>query len=121
MEDLIQQELDIAEEYILTKLFGNINNIRLNAVPNWIFTQIAKGKSFENYINELIQKFEHISKDFMTDTGYLDGNKITEVITNKVPILKGCVNLPTLKPIDYAKMLDEIIGFEALGLIIRSL
>lgn len=121
MEDLLQQELDIAEEYILTKLFGDINNVRLNAVPNWIFTQFSKGKKFEDFLNENIQKLEFISKGFMTETGYLDGNRLSEVISNKAPILKGCVNLPTLKPIDYAKMLDEVINFEALGLIIRNL
>jgi hypothetical protein len=121
MEDLLQTELDIAEEYILTKLFGNVNNIRLNAVPNWLFTQIAKGKKFEDFLNENIQKLEFISKGFMTETGYLDGNRITEIICNKVPILRGCVNLPTLKPIEYAKMLDEFINLEALGQLIKNL
>lgn len=121
MEDLLQQELDIAEEYILTKLFGDINNIRLNAVPNWLFTQFTKGKKFEDFLNENIQKLEFICKGFMTENGYIEGNRISEIISDKAPILKGCVNLPTLKPIDYAKMLDEVINFEALGHIIRNL
>ena len=121
MEDLRQQELDIAEEYILVKLFGSVDNIRLNTVPNWLFTQFSKGKKFEDFINENIQKFEFVAKGFMTDTGYIDGNRVTEMLTNKATILKGALNLPTSKPIEYAKMLDEIIGFEALGNILRSL
>ena len=121
MEDLRQSELDIAEEYILTKLFGDLNNIRLNAVPNWLFTQFSKGKKFEDFLNENIQKLEFISKGFMTENGYIEGNRISEIIGDKAPILKGCINLPTLKPIDYAKMLDEVINFEALGQLIRNL
>lgn len=121
MEDLIQSELDIAEEYILTQIFGSIDNVRLSGVANWLFTQISKGKSFEVFLNENIQKLEFISKGFITENGYINGNSLTEVITTKAPILKGCINLPTLKPIDYAKMLDEIINFQALGTIIRSL
>lgn len=121
MEDLIQSELDLAEEYILTKIFGNVCDIRLNAVPNWLFTQVSKGKKFEDFLNENIQKAEFICKGFMTENGYLQGDRISELISDKVPMLKGCINLPTLKPIDYAKMLDEVINFEALGHIIRSL
>ncbi len=121
MEDLRQQELDLAEEYILAKIFGSVENIRLNTVPNWLFTQFSKGKKFEDFINENIQKFEFIAKGFMTENGYIDGNRVTEMIVNKATILNGALSLPTLKPIDYAKMLDEIIGFEALGSILRSL
>ena len=121
MEDLIQSELDVAEEYILTQIFGSIDNVKLSGVANWLFTQVTKGKNFEVFINEYIQKFELIAKGFITENGYINGNSLTEVITTKAPILKGCINLPTLKPIDYAKMLDEIINFQALGHIIRSL
>ena len=121
MEDLIQSELDLAEEYILTQIFGSVENVRLSGVANWLFTQITKGKNFEVFINEYIQKFELIAKGFMTETGYINGNSLTEFITNKATILKGCVNLPSLKPIDYAKMLDGLINFQALGTIIRNL
>lgn len=121
MEDLIQSELDIAEEYILTQIFGSLENVKLSGVANWLFTQVTKGKSFEVVLNENIQKFELIAKGFITETGYINGNSLTEFLTTKAPILKGCVNLPTLKPIDYAKMLDEVINFQALGKIIRSL
>ena len=121
MEDLIQSELDIAEEYILTRIFGSIDNVRLSGVANWLFTQVTKGKNFEAFVNDNIQKLEFIAKGFITETGYINGNLLTEVISEKAPILKGCVNLPTLKPIDYAKMLDEVINFQALGKIIRNL
>ena len=121
MEDLIQTELDIAEEYILTQIFGSVDNVRLSGVANWLFTQISKGKNFEDFINENIQKFEFIAKGFITEKGYINGNLLTELLIKKAPILNGCINLPTLKPIDYAKTLDSIINFQALGTIIRSL
>lgn len=123
MEDFnaIQSELDAAEEYILTKIFGGLDNIRLTGVSNWIFTQVTKGKNFQSFLNEYIQIFEKLAKGFITENGYVDGNSLTELVTNKAPILKGALNLPTLKPIDYAKMLDEIINFEALGQIIKML
>ena len=121
MEDLMQTELDIAEEYILTQVFGSVDNVRLSGVANWLFTQISKGKNFADFINENIQKLEFIAKGFITENGYINGNLLTEFLVKKAPILNGCVNLPTLKPIDYAKMLDSIINFQALGTIIRSL
>lgn len=123
MEDfnVIQSELDAAEEYILTKIFGSLDNIRLNGASNWIFTQVTKGKNFQNFLNEYIQILEKIAKGFITENGYVDGNSLTEFVITKAPALRGALNLPTLKPIDYAKMLDEIINFEALGQIIKTL
>lgn len=121
MGDLFQSELDIAEEYILTQIFGNIDNVRLSGVANWLFAQFTKGRNFTSFVNENISKFELIAKGFATENGYINGNLLTETITSKVPILNGCLNLPTLKPIEYAKALDGIINFKALGEILRKL
>lgn len=118
--DLIQKELDIAEEYILTKIFGSVEDVKLSGVANWLFTQATKGKNFNGFINETINKFEFIAKGFMTENGYINGNSLTEMAVRKVPMLNGALNLPTLKPIDYAKMLDEIINFQALGVILKQ-
>lgn len=120
MEDLIQSELDIAEEYILTKIFGSIDDVKLSGVANWLFTQITKGKKFENFLNDNIKKFEFIAKGLMTENGYINGNSLTEIIIKKAPVLNGCINLPTLKPLDYAKLLDEIINFQALGILLKQ-
>lgn len=119
MEDLIQTELDLAEEYILVRMFGNLDDIKLSGVANWMFVQVTKGKNFNKFLNEYIEKFEFIARGFITETGYIDGNALTEIITSKAPILQGALNLPTLKPIEYARMLDEIINFEALGKLIK--
>lgn len=118
--DIIQTELDAAEEYILTRIFGSIDDVKLSGVVNWLFTQATKGKNFNSFINETINKFEFLARGFMTETGYINGNSLTEIIVKKAPILNGCVNLPTLKPIDYAKLLDEIINFQALGIILKQ-
>ncbi len=121
MEDLIQSELDIAEEYIITQIFGSVDNVKLSGTANWLFTQFTKGKNFTSFVNENISKFEFIAKGFISEDGYINGNSLTEIVTNKIPILNGCLNLPTLKPLEYAKALDEIINFKALGEILRKL
>jgi hypothetical protein len=119
MEDLIQTELDAAEEYILTQIFGSMDDVKLGGVANWLFVQMTKGKSFHNWLNDNILKMEFLIKGFMTEAGYINGNSLTELIINKAPVLNGTLNLPTLKPIEYAKVLDSIINFKALGQLIR--
>ena len=119
MESVIQSELDIAEEYILSKLFGDIYNIKLGLVVNTVLN--LKGVNLHNLINQKILEFENKIKPYMTETGYIDGNKLTETLTNKFVILKGCITFPTLKPIEYAKILDEMIGIEAIGMLLKNL
>lgn len=119
MDNVIQSELDIAEEYILSKLFGDIYNIRLGMVANAVLN--LKGVNLQDLINRKLLEIEDKVKPYMTETGYMDGNKLTETLTNKFPILKGCITFPTLKPIEYAKILDELIGIEVIGQVLKSL
>lgn len=113
-----QRELDRAEEYVLTALFGDINNPKLS--PKVKLFLVAKGISFDDFINEKIEIFETFSSDFMNDEGYYIGEKISKVLAIKFPLLQG-LQIPDIKPIDLFKMLNNIIGIEAIGQVIQTI
>lgn len=118
MRSQIQRELDMAEEYVLNKLFGDYTNPQISNKIK--FFLVAKNIDFETYINDKLQKFEEYSKDFMKDNGYYDGEKLTKILTAQFPILQG-IAIADIKPIDLFVMLDELIGLEQLGSFIRDL
>lgn len=118
MRSLKQRELDRAEEYVLTALFGDINRPVLS--PKVQLFLVAKNINFDDFINEKIAIFEEFSKDFMNDEGFYIGEKISKVIAIKYPQLNG-LNIPDIKPIDLFKMLNNLIGLENIGQAIQTL
>jgi hypothetical protein len=118
MRSQIQRELDKAEEYILTALFGDINNPRIsNKIKLFL---VAKNINFDDYINSKIDVFEEFSKEFMNEDGYYIGDKLTQAITLKYPYLQG-IQIPNIKPIDLFKSLNQLVGIETIGQIIQTL
>ena len=118
MRSLIQRELDRAEEYVLTALFGDINRPKIS--PKVQLFLVAKNIDFDDFINEKIAIFEEFSKDFMNDEGYYIGEKISKALAIQFPQLNG-LNLPNIKPIDLFKMLNQMIGIETIGQAIQNL
>ena len=116
---VIQSELDKFEEYILTKIFGNINNLQCSKVIQLYL--MSKNIKLEQFINNKIQMFEAFISDYMTSDGMVEGDRLTKYVIEKYPALKGCITLPSLKLSEYAKIVDEIIGLDAVGHIIRNL
>ena len=116
---VIQSELDRFEEYILTKIFGNINNLQCSKVIQLYL--MSKNIKLEQFINKKIQMFEAFISDYMTSDGMVEGDRLTKYVIEKYPALKGCITLPSLKLSEYAKIVDEIIGLNAVGHIIRNL
>ena len=116
---VIQSELDRFEEYVLTKVFGDINNLQCSKVIQLYL--MSKNIKLEQFINEKILMFEAFISEYMTSEGIVEGDRLTKCIIERYPALKGCITLPSLKLSEYAKMIDEIIGFEAVGHIIRNL
>ena len=102
MRTEIQKELDRAEEYILNQLFGDINNPVIDKKLQIYLT--FKGLTFDNFINSKIEIFEEVVKNFMREDGFLDGEKISQMISIQYPILSG-LNLPSARLIDYAKII----------------
>ena len=116
MKNTIQRELDLAEEYVLTKLFGDSSTITINGNIKLIAT-LAK-VNIEETINKWIEMFETFSKAYMTEDGYYKGESITELLESLTGI-KG-FNIPSFKPIDIAVTLDKIINLEGLGHFIQK-
>ena len=119
VNEVIQSELDKFEEYILTKIFGNINNLQCSKVIQLYL--MSKNIKLEQFINEKILMFETFISDYMTSEGIVEGDRLTKCVIEKYPTLNGCITLPSLKLSEYAKIVDEIIGLEAVGHIIRNL
>ena len=118
MPNRIQQELDIAEEYILTRLFQDVKNPVISKKLQLVM--IAKNINFDEFINEKIQIFEEFSKDFMTEDGYYNGNQLTKLLALKFPEFENA-QLPNMKPIEVAKMLDNFLNLESIGQMIQNL
>lgn len=101
-----QKELDRVEEYILNKLFGDIENPRLN--ENIKLAMKFMGIDFDEFINEKINIFESCAKNFVREDGFLDVEKIEQMIYIKHPELSG-LKLPVARPIEYIKLIDLLI------------
>lgn len=119
VNEVIQSELDRFEEYILMKIFGNINNLQCSKVIQLYL--MSKNIKLEQFINNKIQMFEAFISDYMTSDGIIEGDRLTKYVIERYPALKGCITLPSLKLSEYAKIVDEIIGLDAVGHIIRNL
>ncbi len=117
MRNLIQRELDKAEEYLLKTIFNDIKNPQISNKIK--FFMISKNIDFDTYINHKIMIFEEFSQDFMKDDGYYDGKKLTKVLVLKFPILEG-LELPDIKPIDLLKILDNFINLKQIGNFIQN-
>lgn len=81
MESLIQAELDIVEEHILTCLFKDASNPQINAAVK-SYCAIT-GKSHINFINENIQRFECVIRPLMNENGTVSGEKLSQLIEAK--------------------------------------
>lgn len=118
MPNRIQQELDIAEEYILTKLFQDVKHPVISKKLQLVM--IAKNINFDEFINEKIAVFEEFSKDFMTEDGYYNGNQLSRALALKYPNFSN-TELPNMKPIEVARMLDNFLNLESIGQMIQNL
>lgn len=114
----IQRELDKAEEYILEKLFGSVEDIKVTKNLELVFA--FKGIDLNKEINKYIKIFEDFMSNFMLEDGFLDVEKFEKVICIQFPILHG-LNLPSARLIDFIKEIEKIIPFEKIGAVIRKI
>ena len=119
VNEVIQSELDRFEEYVLTRIFGNVNNLQCSKVIQLYL--MSKNIKLEQFINNKIQRFETFISDYMTSDGMVEGDRLTKYVIEKYPALNGCITLPSIKLSEYAKIIDNIIGLDAVGHIIRNL
>ena len=81
MTNLIQMELDIVEEHLLTCLFQDANNPQINSTIKSYCAII--GKNPIHIINDYITRFEHIIKPLMQENGQISGEKLSQLIAAK--------------------------------------
>lgn len=80
LTDIRQNELDLAEEKLLTSLFGGTS---LDTKTQWLL------KFLNVDINGLIQNFENIMKPIMDDNGLVDSNLARSLVSSKFPLLSN--------------------------------
>lgn len=114
--DVKQQELDIAEEYVLSKLFGNATNPIIS--KKWEAILILKNVNYREKINEYINIFEAFAKDLQKENGSFDGDKTTKLLILQFPYLEGLV-LPDIRPIDLFRLVDNLVGLDKIGELIQ--
>lgn len=81
-QNLIQIELDMVEEYILTCLFGNIQNPQVNSTIKSFLA--LRGANLAEIINSYIDRFEDIIKPLLKENGYIDGEKLSKLLEVKL-------------------------------------
>lgn len=88
MENLIQAELDLVEEHLITCLFGNVHAPRINSMVKTGLSFI--GQNHVQMINAGIKQFEEYTRPFLKENGYVDGLKLSRLIearfNKQVPI-----------------------------------
>jgi hypothetical protein len=118
MQDTIQRELDIAEEYILTRLIGDINSpIFGNTVKMFAIT---KNIDLKKFINHYIEVFETFARNTMYENGYVDGNKLKNILSVKFPALAS-FSIPDFRPIELAVLLDQLFNLNSIGRFIQKI
>lgn len=115
--DVKQNELDMAEEFVLAKLFGNAQDPIIS--KKWKILLALKGIDFRQKINDYLFLFEQFAKDAQKDNGMFDGQKMSHIMTIQYPQLQGLV-LPDIRPIDLARFIDGIVNLEKLGAYLRE-
>ena len=118
MTNTIQREIDLAEEYILDKLFGDYRNPQVSNKIKLLL--IAKNTDFNSFINQKLLEVEELIKPIMLENGLIDGNKISKMIAVYLPDLQG-LNLPNIRPIDLVKLLDKLLNLEKIGNFLQKL
>ena len=118
MTNTVQREIDLAEEYILNKLFVDYRNPQIsNKIKIFL---IANNTDFNSFINQKILEVEEIIKPVMLENGYLDGNKISKIIAVYLPDLQG-LNLPNIRPIELVQLLDKMLNLEKIGNLLQKI
>lgn len=82
LADVKQNELDLAEERLLTGLFGSTT---LDAKAEWLLKFLGVD------INEIIQNFEGVVKPLMDDNGLVNAELARSLISTKSPLLSNLI------------------------------
>lgn len=114
----IQEELDLAEVYLLNKLIGDVNEPKIGITFKLIKT--VTGFDLVAYMNNQIETIESRLKPLMDESGFIIGNRVKELLKDK-GIASDTITVPDFKPIDLVKLIDHFLNLEYIGQIIQRL
>lgn len=93
LTDIRQNELDLAEERVLTNLFGSTTP---DAKTQWLL------KFLDIDINDIIQNFESIMKPIMDDNGLVNAELAKSLTATKFPLLSNILPTSNFRLVDAA-------------------
>lgn len=100
LADIRQNELDVAEERLLTNLFGKAE---IDAKTAWLLRYLNID------INEYIQNFENIVKPLMLDNGMVDVNLTKSLVASKYPLLSNIIPSTNFRLVDVVDTLAALL------------
>lgn len=98
--DVKQSELDLAEERLLTAVFGSTE---IDAKAQWLL------KFLNIDINELIQNFENTVRPLMLDNGMIDVALTRSIVSSKYPVLSYIIPEKNFRLVDIVDELTKLL------------
>ena len=98
--DVKQSELDLAEERLLTAVFGSTE---IDAKTQWLL------KFLNININDYIQNFENMIKPLMLDNGMVDATLARSLVASKYPVLSNIIPQANFRLVDVVNGLIGIL------------
>ncbi len=104
MDNLIQTELDLAEEHILKCLFKSASKPQVGGLAATFLS--LQGKSLTPLLNSSILSAEAFLKPWLKDNGYVDGEKLSLYIKNK---FDREVVIPDFRLVEFARAIEPML------------
>ena len=98
--DVKQSELDLAEERLLTAVFGSTE---IDAKTQWLL------KFLNVDINNYIQNFENLIKPLMLDNGMVDAALTRSLVSSRYPVLYNVMPSTNFRLVDVVDSLVAIV------------
>jgi len=100
LNDIKQVELDLAEEKVLTAIFGSTTP---NAKAQWLLNFMGIN------LQEMVDKFEFFAKPMMNEQGLIDAKLARELVGEKYPFLANIVPDEDFRLVEVADSMVNVI------------
>ena len=100
LSDIKQHEMDIAEERLLTALFGSTTP---DAKTQWLL------KFLNIDLNDWIQNFEYVIRPLMNEQGLIDSVLTKSLVAPKYPVFANMIPSEPFRLVDIADSIARVI------------
>ena len=107
-DKLKQKELDLFEEHILSCLFQDPQCLRMKL--------FLRGFITPKLLNDIIRKFETVSLPYLTENGYVDGKKLSNLVAARFSFAKE-IEIPDFRLIELSRGLEPLL--KAIGAMLQ--